>query len=155
MVSDVPDQKRIAQFEQHQNYLRNLTFRVDRGQRADPLIRHTVMNATRYGALNSTGYGRPNKKGGIGRQNHGMSMFEDQSSSVLFSLGSSIDKGRPFSTQAAAQNILISNTRDATRNNTLEPSSQTGTTGKSKRKSKMRSTAEAFAPADTNTFQSI
>ena len=29
--SDVPDQRRIAEFSNHQNYLRNLTYRVDRG----------------------------------------------------------------------------------------------------------------------------
>ena len=40
--SDVPDQARIAKFENAQNYLRNLTYRVDRGQRADPLVKHTV-----------------------------------------------------------------------------------------------------------------
>jgi len=40
---------------------------MDRGQRADPLIRHTVMNKVRCNTLESSGYGllgkRPNEDG--------------------------------------------------------------------------------------------
>ena len=57
-TSDVPNKKRIQQFEQEQNYLRNLTYRVDRSQRADPLVVNSLYNKVRYGNTSSSGYGR-------------------------------------------------------------------------------------------------
>ena len=81
MGSDVPDQKRIAKFDQQQNYLRNLTYRMDRGMRADPLIRHTVLNKSRCATLETSGYG-PRK---TRHQDMFMtSLLDADSSSVLF-----------------------------------------------------------------------
>jgi len=82
--SDVPDQRRIAKYEQQQNYLRTLTYRVDRSQRADPLVKNSILNKIRYCNLNSSGYGR-SKLGGYS-ETLGMSLVDDHSSSVLFSM---------------------------------------------------------------------
>ena len=81
--SEVPDQKRIAQFDSSQGYLRSLVYRVDRTQRADPLIRHTVFNKMRTKNLNSTGYGKSSKEDRQART-HGVVLADDHSSSVLF-----------------------------------------------------------------------
>ena len=81
--SEVPDQKRIAQFDSSQGYLRSLVYRADRTQRADPLIRHTVFNKMRTKNLNSTGYGKSSKEDRQART-HGVVLADDHSSSVLF-----------------------------------------------------------------------
>ena len=80
--SEVPDQKRIAQFDSSQGYLRSLVYRADRTQRADPLIRHTVFNKMKTKNLNSTGYGKLAKDDRARTQ--GISLADDHSSSVLF-----------------------------------------------------------------------
>ena len=81
--SEVPDQKRIAQFDSSQGYLRSLVYRADRTQRADPLIRHTVFNKMRTKNMNSSGYGKLAKDAARTR---GISLADDQSSSVLFAV---------------------------------------------------------------------
>ena len=58
MGSDIPDQKKIQDYDSQMNYLRTLTYRMDRSERADPLVRQTVYNKGRYGRLDSSGYGR-------------------------------------------------------------------------------------------------
>ena len=83
MGSEVPDQKRIAQFDSSQGYLRNLVYRADRTQRADPLIRHTVFNKMRSKNLNSSNYGKLAKEDRQART-HGIVLGDDHSSSVLF-----------------------------------------------------------------------
>ena len=81
--SEVPDRKRIAQFDSSQGYLRSLVYRVDWTQRADPLIRHTVFNKMRTKNLNSTGYGKSSKEDRQART-QGVVLADDHSSSVLF-----------------------------------------------------------------------
>ena len=71
------------------NYLRTLTYRMDRSERADPLIRETVMNNKRYGRLDSSGYGR------LARPQHDGSLTFDSSTQL-----NSAPYNRPFSTQA-------------------------------------------------------
>lgn len=82
--------------------MRNLTYRVDRNKRADPLIQHTVVfKHIRIKNLNSSGYGGTSRLTTRGPQ-HSPDLFNDsnlhgdQSSSLLFP---GERQSRPFSTQ--------------------------------------------------------
>ena len=107
MGSDVPDQKRIAKYEKEQNFLRNLTYRIDRNQRADPLVRHTVLNKSRCAGLESSGYGHSRQRTDMFKT----SLLDADSSSLLFPDTSS--QGRPFSMQA----VVVMNTAGSGRKN--------------------------------------
>ena len=121
-VSDVPDQARIGKFEANQNYLRNLSYRIDRSHRADPLIRHTVLAKKRFNGLETSNYGRMSNTNESVL--NGVSLMDDHSSSVLFSMGQTLEN-RPFSTAAGPQmNIMINNTGSITEDNTARRTQQ-------------------------------
>ena len=58
MGSQIPDQKKLNEFDNQFKYLRNLTHRVDRTQRTDPLIRHSYNFKRKLDKLISSGYGQ-------------------------------------------------------------------------------------------------
>ena len=86
---------------------------MDRGMRADPLIRHTVLNKSRCSTLETSGYGQ--------RKNRHIDMFmtnllDADSSSVLFP--DTTGQIRPLSMQAA---MMMNNTTKAHRRAHLDP----------------------------------
>jgi len=98
-----------------------LTNRLDRSQRADPLISHTVNFKKNLPNFNSSGYGKRNifTFDSINKDN----FIDDPESKINFSMRHSVDN-RPFSTTQATPNILV-NINDSIiasgRNTTLMP----------------------------------
>ena len=101
---------------------------MDRNQRADPLIQQTVMFKTRMKGLNSTGYGASRFSQVNPTEINGVSLIDDHSSSVLFTMGRAEIANRPFSTQGQNRDFGVAgpaakkkNKAVTGRHSTLEP----------------------------------
>lgn len=95
--------------------MRNLTFRVDRSARPDPLIRQNAISKTRQNnSIESSGYGRSRRM--VHHARSPTSLMEDFSSSVLFPL-TQTTFNRPLSMQAV---ILMSNSNSKRQHSAFE-----------------------------------